>query len=119
MQNIENIEFFKNLLLQRKNELLNIISNLGKEFHEINECDIKEDSDFASCSTNSENNYRIYQQQLRELNEIDEAFENIKKGEYGICQMCEEPINPERLKIKPFAKYCIDCREIIEKENSN
>ena len=31
--------------------------------------------------------------------------------------MCEEPINPERLKIKPFAKYCIDCREIIEKEN--
>jgi DnaK suppressor protein len=115
---MQNTEFFENLLLQRKEELLKIISNLGKEFYEIDNCDIKEDSDFASCSTNSENNYRIYQQQLKELEEIEEAFENLKKGKYGICQMCEEPINPERLKIKPFAKYCIDCREIIEKENN-
>ena len=80
--------------------------------------DIKEDSDFASCSTNSENNYLIYQQQLKELQEINEALEAIKTNEYGICKMCEEPINPERLKIKPFAKYCIDCREIVEKEGN-
>ena len=32
--------------------------------------------------------------------------------------MCEEKIQEERLKIKPFAKYCIMCREIIEKENN-
>jgi DnaK suppressor protein len=117
MQTIENLEFFENLLLKKKEEVLKILSNLRKEFQEINGCDIKEDSDFASCSTNSENNYLIYQQQLKELQEINEALEAIKTNEYGICKMCEEPINPERLKIKPFAKYCIDCREIIEKEN--
>jgi DnaK suppressor protein len=32
--------------------------------------------------------------------------------------MCEEEINPARLEIKPFAKYCIDCREIVEKEGN-
>lgn len=31
--------------------------------------------------------------------------------------MCEDPIGLPRLKAKPFARYCIVCREIIEKEN--
>ena len=75
-----------------------------------------QDSDFASCSSNNENSYIIYKQQLQELREIEEALKSIEKGTYGICQMCEEDINPERLKIKPFAKYCINCREFIEKE---
>jgi DnaK suppressor protein len=107
---------YKELLLNRKKEIEKIIKNLENELQSVNGCDIKEEGDFAACSTNSENNYLIYKQQLRELKEIEEALLAIDKGTYGICKMCEEEINPERLKIKPFAKYCIDCREIIEKE---
>ena len=33
--------------------------------------------------------------------------------------MCEDEIDIERLKVKPNAKYCITCREIIEKNNKN
>jgi len=107
---------YKEILLNRKNEINNIIKNLQNEFSDVNSCDIKEEGDFATCSTNSENNYIIYQKLLNELKEIEEALKLIDNGNYGICQMCEEPINPERLEIKPFAKYCIYCREIIEKE---
>ena len=32
-----------------------------------------------------------------------------------ICEMCEEEISMARLRAKPTAKYCIVCREIIEK----
>jgi DnaK suppressor protein len=108
---------YKELLLNRKKEIEKIINSLKNELKGVNSCDIKEDGDFAACSTNSENNYLIYKKQLQELKEIEEALLAIEKNTYGICQMCEEPINPERLKIKPFAKYCIDCRELIEKEN--
>jgi len=107
---------YKELLLNRKEEIKKIIESLENELKGVNSCDIKEEGDFASCSTNSENNYLIYKQQLQELKEIEEALVAVDKVTYGICQMCEEPINPERLKIKPFAKYCIDCREFIEKE---
>jgi len=107
---------YEKLLLDKKSEILAILENLKNEFKDINSCDIKEEIDFASCSSNSENNFLIYKQMQKELYEIEEALNLIKLGKYGICRMCEEPINPERLKIKPFAKYCVDCREIIEKE---
>jgi len=108
--------FYKELLLNRKNEIVKVIKSLENELSSVDSCDIKEDSDFAACSSNSENNYLLYKQQLKELEEINLALKSIENGSYGICKMCEEPINPERLKIKPFAKYCIDCREFIEKE---
>ena len=98
------IKVYKEKLLERKEELLKILENLQNEFREISSCDIKEDADFASCSTNSDSNFYLYNQQKNELLEIEEALEKIKTGKYGICEMCEEPINPERLLIKPFAK---------------
>ena len=51
--------------------------------------------------------------------EIDEALEKIANKTYGICDMCEEEIGIPRLKVKPHAKYCIACREIIEKTAKN
>jgi len=110
-------ELYRKILLNRKSEILNILENLKNEFKNINKCDIKEEGDFASCSVNNENNFIIYKQQEKELRQIELALKEIEDGTYGICKMCEEPINPERLKIKPYARYCIDCREFIEKNS--
>jgi DnaK suppressor protein len=55
-------------------------------------------------------------QQRKELNEIELALDKIKQGTYGICEMCEEPIGKARLEVKNFARFCITCREITEKE---
>ena len=114
---MQQMKLYEEMLLKRKEEILEILDNLQNEFKDVSSCDIKEEVDFASCSSNNENNFLIYKKQQQELKEIEEALSAIKKGEYGICKMCEEPINPERLAVKPFAKYCIDCREILEKES--
>jgi len=114
---MQQMKLYEEMLLKQKEEILEILDNLRNEFKDVNSCDIKEEVDFASCSSNNENNFLIYTKQHQELKEIEEALIAIKKGEYGICKMCEEAINPERLKVKPFAKYCIDCRELIEKES--
>ncbi|NPA55820.1 MAG: RNA polymerase-binding protein DksA [Epsilonproteobacteria bacterium] len=108
---------FKQALLDRKEEIIKILNSLKEDMHKIDSCEIKEEIDFANNSINAESSYILYNQLQHELLEIEEALSNIEKGVYGICQMCEEPINPERLKIKPFAKYCITCREIIEKNS--
>lgn len=57
----------------------------------------------------------ISSQQSRELQEINFALGKIDNGTYGVCDMCEEDVGIQRLKVKPHAKYCIVCREIIEK----
>jgi DnaK suppressor protein len=116
---MQQLKLYEEMLLKRKNEISQILQNLENEFREVSKCDIKEEADFASCSSNSENNYLIYKKLQNEQKEIEQALQMIKRGEYGICKMCEEPIDPERLAIKPFAKYCIDCREIIEKESKS
>jgi len=112
------VEFYKEMLLKRKNELEKILLSISKEIKEISKCEAKDEVDLAITSMDSGREYQIYLKQKKELEEIDEALKRIEDGTYGICEMCEEKIQEERLKIKPFAKYCIICREIIEKENN-
>jgi len=111
------IEVYKEILLKRKNELEKILLSISQEIREINRCEVKDEVDLAITSMDSGREYQIYLKQKQELEEINEALKRIEQGTYGICEMCEEEIQEERLKIKPFAKYCIICREIIEKEN--
>ena len=40
----------------------------------------------------------------------------IEAGTYGICDMCGVVIPLGRLKAKPFAKFCTECRTVYENE---
>jgi len=110
------VEFFEDLLKKREKELEKILYSISEDLSEISKCEIKDEGDFAAYSMDSGRDYQLYLKQKEELKEIKEALKRIKEGRYGICLMCDEPIQEERLKIKPHAKYCIICREIIEKE---
>lgn len=48
------------------------------------------------------------------LKEIDRALKRIEDGTYGRCENCHGVIPTARLEAKPFARFCIDCREISE-----
>lgn len=50
----------------------------------------------------------------RMLAQIEDALDRIDEGTYGICIRCEDKISRNRLRAKPFAALCIDCREEIE-----
>ena len=43
------------------------------------------------------------------LTEISEALERFEKGEYGVCDVCGNPIPEARLEAKPAARTCIAC----------
>ncbi|MFH1287861.1 MAG: TraR/DksA C4-type zinc finger protein [bacterium] len=42
---------------------------------------------------------------------LEESFNKIKTGEYGICAQCRKPISKERLKAVLCASYCIKCKQ--------
>jgi len=49
------------------------------------------------------------------LREIEEALARIENGTYGICLATGKPISKARLKAKPWAKYCIEYAQRLER----
>ncbi len=111
------LKFFKELLEERKVQILENISIASSELEDLKNVEVNDDGDYASICADNMIDSAIQEKQMQELKEIEEALRKIESGEYGICEMCGEKIKPLRLKVKPYAKYCIVCREIIEKEN--
>jgi RNA polymerase-binding transcription factor DksA len=49
------------------------------------------------------------------LYEIDEALKRIEDGNYGICEICQKPIQQARLEALPFTRTTVDCQSELEK----
>ncbi|MFI5937267.1 TraR/DksA family transcriptional regulator [Actinoplanes sp. NPDC051494] len=45
----------------------------------------------------------------RRITEIRTALDRYDQGKYGICESCGEPIDPERLAVRPAAQTCVSC----------
>jgi DnaK suppressor protein len=44
------------------------------------------------------------------LQEVDAALKRVESDEYGLCQMCDEPIALLRLQAQPHTANCIICQ---------
>jgi len=114
LQNSE-ANYFKEILESRKEQINKNINGVNSELEELNALELNDEGDHASVNNNSMVESAIVLQQSKELAEIDVTLAKIGAGNYGICEMCEDEIGFQRLKVKPHAIYCIDCREIVEK----
>lgn len=56
----------------------------------------------------------VSENESKQLTLIDEALRRIDDDEYGVCLNCEKPINPKRLAAIPWARYCIECQQLVE-----
>jgi len=54
------------------------------------------------------------QRREKMLRDISAALKRIDEGDFGICENCDEPINPKRLEVDPTARLCIDCASASE-----
>lgn len=111
------LNFFNDMLQQRKRQITKNIEDAYLEMEGLNDSEANDEIDHASISTDRMIDQAVTAQQAKELGEIEFAMSKIKSGAYGVCEMCEEDISFQRLKVKPHAKYCIVCREIIEKSS--
>ncbi len=72
-------------------------------------------SDHASADFSAEMFGLLLEKQAGTLEEVERALQKIDTGEYGICEDCGKPISAKRLKALPWAKYCIECQDKIDK----
>ncbi len=114
MQNSES-DYFKKILESRREQINKNITGVNDELDQLSSLELNDEGDHASVNNNSMVESAIVHQQEQELREINVTLGKIANGDYGICEMCEDDIGFQRLKVKPHAIYCIDCREIVEK----
>ncbi|MDT8339538.1 MAG: RNA polymerase-binding protein DksA [Sulfurimonas sp.] len=109
------LKYFKEILESRKEQIIKNIKGVNDELSQLSMLELNDEGDHASVDNSSMVESAIVRQQEKELREINVTLGKIASGDYGICEMCEDPIGFQRLKVKPHAIYCIDCREIVEK----
>lgn len=64
----------------------------------------------ANEASELENRLAMEKRVLEQLSEVENALTKFDKGDYGICEGCGEPINPERLEAIPQSKLCLKCK---------
>ena len=49
-----------------------------------------------------------------QLTGLEEALRRLEMGTYGTCEGCGEHIDMQRLRLVPFAAYCVECQKLQE-----
>ena len=73
-------------------------------------------ADMGTDNYNRQVNLGLVNNEQKILYEIDQALLRIKEKKFGSCQACGCRINNRRLKIVPYARLCINCKERKEQE---
>jgi RNA polymerase-binding transcription factor DksA len=100
------------LMLEELDERLTTITN------DIRHADEAVEKDFEEQATQNENNEVqdfLGNSARVEIAAIKQAIARIDAGDYDVCQICGEAINPARLKAVPYSLQCIKCASLAEK----
>jgi len=115
----ERLEMLRRSLLRKREEILKeardeISKYIKGETRQLVDTAL-DDGDWSVVDLSEDISLRQLGIHRENLQKTDEALRKFREGTYGICEDCGDEINEERLKILPFAIYCIDCQERRER----
>ena len=106
---------FKKILNEQRDQLQgNQRKALGGDIH-LDPDDFPDEIDTASSEINLQFTGRLREREQGLLAKITTALQKIDAGEYGACVSCGEDIGLKRLRARPVAELCIDCKSEQEK----
>jgi DnaK suppressor protein len=109
------IEAFRQLLLQTRRQLLGDVDHMESEALNTSRSDASGDlslmpihmADIGTDNYEREFTIGLIENETETLREIDAALDRIEKGTYGMCEATHKPIGKSRLKVMPWARYCV------------
>ena len=114
--NKKDIEYFKDKLQKERTLLEDELKSVGqtdpdnpgewKAISADNEVDSADENDVADRFEELEENEMIINQLEPQLNEVIAALVRVEQGKYGLCSVCGEVIEKDRLEANPSAKTC-------------
>ena len=114
MRKTDQKRFIKLLNEQRSELLTNARRAVSGDIH-LDPDDFPDEIDSASSESGLAFIGRLRERERQLIQKIDSALAKIEEGEYGICRVCGEDIGINRLKARPVADMCIDCKSQQER----
>ena len=117
-----NIEHFKQMLLEKRREIVGDVNEIEDEALKQSRLDASGDlssmpihmADIGTDNYQQEFALGLMDSERKLLREIDNALERIEQGTYGICEGTGKPIPKARLEAQPWARYCIEYARMLE-----
>ncbi len=112
------LEEFRKILTEQLRQLEEKLGGTVDELSEESEvpADI---SDQATQESDLYFDLRVRDREQKLIEKIKKTLKKIDEGTFGICERCGEPIELERLKARPVATLCIDCKSEQEQEEKS
>ena len=111
-------DYFRTALLDQKSALLKEAEKTVESELGVVEEEMADSIDRSAVETERNFTLRLRDRERKLMKKIEEALERLDGDEFGNCQSCGESIGVKRLKARPVATLCIQCKEDQEeKEN--
>ena len=115
----KDLEYYEALMKARET----VLAQMQYHVDEALDCSNAEKRGVTTHMADVSNDNSRHEMELRMLSEdgdvlklIEGALKRLVDGEYGKCQECGEPISEGRLKIRPYAVFCVKCKTKHEQQ---
>lgn len=112
---VEDLTEIRAHLLQMRDEVLAESERAYAASQSLGKDGVPDIGDMSSNSYHQEVLMNLSETQRSRVRDIDAAVERIDGGVYGLCMRCEEEIPARRMEVRPFSRYCVDCKTEVEK----
>ena len=99
-----------------KDSIQEELTHLSKKLHTLQQ-EIKplkkscayDDAEYAFLCDDMAMKERELTQLQKRYEELQRALSRMDRSDYGVCEMCDEEIEEERLRLSPDARLCVEC----------
>ena len=111
----EQLDAARQRLLEMREELVTGSLKAYAASQELGKDGVPDIGDMSSNSYTQEVLMNLSETQRARVRDIDAALERMDMGVYGLCARCEEEIPARRMEVRPFSRYCVECKSEVEK----
>src|SRR5262245_24342618 len=115
MKRTEFIRKMEQRLVNRRTALRRVLAGDVNALKSMSDAGVGDEIDATVFNEQAEIESQLAEVESRELGKIDLALDRIRKGHYGRCDSCGQPIKVARLQAVPYATQCIRCARSAER----
>jgi RNA polymerase-binding transcription factor DksA len=93
-------------------DVLEEIDSMGQELSSADQ----HPADSGTELEDRERDQSLLERLDRQLRDVDDALGRLDRGEYGLCEVCAQPIGEARLEALPATRFCLAHQAMAERE---
>lgn len=107
----EQVEILKQVMRDQQDRLVRAARQTMTEQYDNRDVVPADTIDLSADESMQVTEHRLRDREKFLLAKIGKALKRMEDGSYGYCKECDDEIGFPRLKARPVAELCIDCKE--------